>query len=149
MSSVARRKRLARVQAVWENDLNRCVAALNEAKSRADVAAAHVEEARAKTRAARGAKADLVRGGSAEEFAVREAWLMTCGVREEKAVIALSVADRAVAAANAAVVAAQQKIERLKLVLARLAQGDADAARRAERLIEDEAAARMSQRGSS
>jgi flagellar biosynthesis chaperone FliJ len=148
MSDRARRKRLARVQKVWEDDFDKCVMALNEARARAEVAQAHLEEARARTRAARSAKADLVRGGSADDWAAREAWLMTCGIREEKAVIARSVADRAVQDAQAAVVVATQKIERLKLVIARLARGDAEDARRAERVIEDEAAARMS-RGSS
>ncbi len=148
MSSKVRRKRLERVQRVWEDDLARCAAALQEARGRADVAQAHLEEARARKRAARDAKADLVRGGSADDWSVREAWLATCGVREERALMARAAADRAVAEANAAVTVAQQKIERLKLVLARLARGDVDEARRAERIVDDEAAARVSRDGS-
>ena len=148
MSAKARIKRLERVQRVWEDDLGRAAGALTEARARADVAQAHLEEARAKKRAAREKKADLVNGGSADEWAVREAWLATCGVREEKSVMARAVADRAVSEAHAAVVVAQQKIERLKLVLARLAKDAADDARRAERIFEDDAAARMSRGGS-
>ncbi len=141
-------KRLERVQRVWEGDLARAAATLNEARAQADVAQAHLEEARARKRAALDQKADLVRGGSADDWSVREAWLATCGVREERATISRAVAERCVSDANAAVVTVQQKIERLKLVLARLARGDAEDARRAERIVEDDAAARMS-RGSS
>jgi flagellar biosynthesis chaperone FliJ len=141
-------KRLERVQRVWEDDLARAASALNEARSRADVAQAHLEEARARKRAAFEKKADLVHGGSADEWSVREAWLATCGVREDKSLMARAVADRAVVVAHAAVVTAQQKIERLKLVVARIARGDADAARRAERIFEDDAAARMARGGS-
>jgi flagellar biosynthesis chaperone FliJ len=148
VSAKERIKRLERVQRVWEDDLGRAAGALAEARARADVAQAHLEEARSKTRAARQQKADLVHGGSADDWAVREAWLATCTVREEKSVMARAVADRAVKDAHAVVVTAQQKIERLKLVLARLAKDAADGARRAERIFEDDAAARMS-RGSS
>jgi hypothetical protein len=148
VSSKARRKRLERVQHVWEEDLGRCVAALGDARARADVAQAHLDEARAKTRAARGAKADLLGGASAEEWRTREAWLATCGVREEKAILARAGADSVVAQALGAVTLAHQKIERLKLVLVRIAQADAAGGRRADRITEDESSARMS-RGSS
>ncbi len=145
--SAARRKRLERVQKVWEDDLHTRVAALAEVRARADVAHADLEAARTRKRAAIAAKAELMGGASADEWRAREAWIGTCGAREDRAVLTLAAADRAVAEAMGAVMAAQQKIERLKLVLARIAKGEVDAERRVDRINEDEVSARMS-RGS-
>ena len=145
--SAARRKRLDRVRSVWEEDLRRAVAALTNAKNRADVAQAHLEEARARTRAAKTAKSGLMGGASADEWRAREAWIATCAVREERAFLARVAADQAASAALRAVTVAEQKIERLRLVVARILETEATAQRRAERREEDDFAQRAHTRG--
>ena len=138
----ARRKRLDRVREVWEEDLRRAAVALGEARARADAAQAELEETRARTRAAKAAKSALMGGASAEEWRAREAWIATCTAREERSFAARPAADRAVEQAMRTVIEAQLRIERLKLVMAKMAETEEGARRRAERREEDDLAAR-------
>jgi flagellar export protein FliJ len=144
----ARMKRLDRVRAVWEEDLHRAAAALSDARARAEAAQSQLDDARGRTRAGKEAKSAAIKGGvSAEEWRSREAWIATCTAREERAFQARVAADHVAAKALRVVTEAQQKLERLRLVVQRLAEGEAVARRRAERRDEDEHAARAHARG--
>jgi flagellar export protein FliJ len=145
--SAARRQRLAKVADLWDEELKTSASALAVARTRADAARRAAEEARARTEAARTSRRELLNGANAEEWRAREAWIDTCGRREERAMAACREADKAVDAASRAVRAAQQKVERLKLVLAKLAEQERAAERRAEQRSDDEFAARISQSG--
>ena len=142
---MARRQRLAKIAEMWDEDLRTQVGSLVQARVRAEEARrslAAFEERTAQAREERGA---LMGGASADEWRAREAWIATCAAREERAAQASVAAEEAVRAASAGVTAAQQKVERMKLVLARLDAQEALAERRAEQRSQDEIAARISQ----
>ena len=141
----ARRQRLTKVAEMWDEELRVSVGALLDARSRAEQKEREWAAARARTEEARASRAALMGGASADEWRAREAWIDTCASREERAAHARRAAEQIVSEASRAVTTAQQKVERMKLVLARLAEQEAAAERRADRRSEDEIAARVSQ----
>jgi flagellar biosynthesis chaperone FliJ len=144
MASV-RRQRLSRIADMWDEDLRTCAGALAQARARADEARRALEELKARTAGARDLRMALMGGASADEWRAREAWIATCAAREERGASILLGAEQAVLEASRAVTTAQQKVERMKLVLARLAAQEALIERRSEQRSQDEIAARISQ----